>query len=1176
MGIVHYLRDGMTGLVNRMTGTGTSRDPNSHNRYVFRKPSPVELEAIYRSNWIARKIVNIPIEDMLRQGWTWTADDPLITALEEEEKRLNLKEILRRALVSDAIYGGAGIFIGTADGALDQELRVERMGKGSISYLTPFHSEDLQVKELSRDPDRLGQPTMFTIRSEKSSYPIDVHPSRVVTFRGRPVDKAIARMTQDEWWGDSRLANVLSDISGASTALTGGARLMGELAIWKYKISGLADTLTTVGGEEQIQKLLTMSTTLKSSLNAVAVDGDDEVDVVTASTAGIADTIRSFMQNVAGAADIPYTRFMSASPDGMNATGASDIRNYYDRLAGDRGAYVDPGIMQLDQALIRSAIGRYDDKIYRSWKPLWQLNETEQTELDAKKINIFGILLDKGLVHDHVVEQVTRSTMIDSPTFPGAEEAFEEAKKIPDPRDEEDEESTDMQAGGGRKPANQPKAPAAEVKLRLVKDMEPTPLYVRRNVQNADEILRWAKSQGFTDLMKPEDLHVTILYSKTPVDWMEMGSGYFEGEAQVVIPEGGPRVVEQFGEATVLSFASNQLRWRHESMVESGASHDFPTYQPHITFRYGEEPRNMPVVPYRGKIVLGPEIFEPINENWRGTLGDEDVFLDKSGKFNESAVNRYPAGSSKGGQFAPKGKAGAAGGGSGPVKHGYAAAYTKAKKYEQKIKADLDADPTNPTLKLAYKHAKEDKKQALKDYYANKGTKAAAVAEAAKPAGLSIAEREAGIAAVKKEKSAALKEYKAHPTGSAEKKAALAVYNEKAATEKKMVEGLEKAKAGGETSPKASPPDTLNLKGSTQSGSLAQAAAFNETLNKTGANTTQLKKALDKEKAGLPMTSTEKVLAQTYKATLGSKEAASSLSMTPAQKHSLAMQQVVAKHPHPTFGAKEAEATIQKGLAGKALGYNEQKLFNTYKEFMNPGSTSAKVASHPSVAPIVKLDISSAFKDIENNPDFKSAADAFKSATTYDQKHTAHFGLVKGITKAIGGNLATPTVSQMTYVEFAEKWSSTEHSALKAYTGSAYSEINSTLRNGKAASPTTQARINAIDKAFTKSVARTDVVLMRGLAPKAVDKYIAEGNFAVGKTMIDKGYVSTTSNYGTAKGFSQGGYQMVIRLKKGQSVAPLEQLSHYSGEKEFLLPRNTAFQIQHIDKTAKIIVVDVL
>lgn len=1067
MGIVHYLRDGMTGLVNRMTGLGTSRDPMAHNQYVFSRPSTSQLEAIYRSNWIARKIVNIPVEDMLRQGWSWTADDPLITALEEEEKRLNLKETLRRALIRDAIYGGAGIFIGTADGDLSTELRADRMGKSSIAYLTPFHSEDLQVEELSRDPDRLGQPVMFTIHRDQSAVPLRIHPSRVIPFRGRPVDKAVARMTKDDWWGDSRLANVLTDIAGASTALTGGARLMGELAIWKFKINGLAETLTTAGGEEQIQKLLTMTTTLKSSLNAVAVDGNDDVDVVTASTAGIADSIRAFMQNVAGAADIPYTRFMSASPDGMNATGASDIRNYYDRLAGDRGAYVDPALMYLDQILIRSALGRYDDKVYRSWKPLWQLTETEQTELDAKKISMFGMMLDKGLVHDHVVEQVTRATMIDSPTFPGAEEAFEEAKSIPDPRDEEDEESTGMQAGGERKPANQPKAPAAEVKLRLVKDAD--------------------------------------------------GDEY---------------------------------------------------------------------------------------------LVDEE-FLDKSGKFNESTINRYPAGSSKGGQFAPKGKTGT-GGGSGPVKHGYAAAYSKAQKHYKEIQAKYAAEQTaagKPSLETskALIAANAAKKQALKDYYANKGTKAVAKTEAAKPAGLSVAEREAGIAAVKKEKSAALKEYKAHPTGSDEKKAALAVYNEKAALQKKMIEGLEKAKAGDTNSTTLSPksiksvkvaePDpTFGMKGAESPASTQQynpksfssdqkKEAVKKTLSEnpmTVYSQTDASKIVAKGDKGQELVGGEKKFYEKYKAVvLGgtslNQEAEASLTKKIADlKHSAAIDAVVKSHPHPTFGKSDVEKTIQKGLEGKPLGYNEQKLFNTYKETMNPGSTSPKVASHPSVAPIMKLDISSAFKDIEKNPEFAKAAEAFKSATTYDQKNTAHFGLVKGITAGIGGNLATPSVSQMTYVEFAEKWSSTEQSALKAYTGSAYSEINGALRNGKAASPTTQARINAIDKAFTKSVAKTDVVLMRGLAPAAVNKYIAEGNFAVGKTMIDKGYASTTSNYGTAKGFSQGGYQMVIRVKKGQAVAPLEQLSKYSGEKEFLLPRNTAFQIQHIDKTAKIVVVDVL
>ncbi|WP_443726244.1 hypothetical protein [Rhizobium mongolense] len=46
---------------------------------------------------------------------------------------------------------------------------------------------------------------------------------------------------------------------------------------------------------------------------------------------------------------------------------------------------------------------------------------------------------------------------------------------------------------------------------------------------------------------------MTITYSRTPVDWMAMGSAW---DDEVKIPRGGPRLMERFGEL----FASN-MSW---------------------------------------------------------------------------------------------------------------------------------------------------------------------------------------------------------------------------------------------------------------------------------------------------------------------------------------------------------------------------------------------------------------------------------------------------------------------------------------------------------------------------------------------------------------------------------------------------------------------------------------
>jgi hypothetical protein len=127
---------------------------------------------------------------------------------------------------------------------------------------------------------------------------------------------------------------------------------------------------------------------------------------------------------------------------------------------------------------------------------------------------------------------------------------------------------------------------------------------VRRDVLNWAEISKWAKAQGFTDLV--DDPHVTIVSSAAPIDWMTMGESW---QSELKLAAGGPRLVETLGSFHVLLFTAYEIVSRHEQAERAGATWDFPEYQPHISLQKGGDmPAN--VVPYRGKIVLGPEIFE--------------------------------------------------------------------------------------------------------------------------------------------------------------------------------------------------------------------------------------------------------------------------------------------------------------------------------------------------------------------------------------------------------------------------------------------------------------------------------------------------------------------------------------------------------------------------------------
>jgi hypothetical protein len=150
----------------------------------------------------------------------------------------------------------------------------------------------------------------------------------------------------------------------------------------------------------------------------------------------------------------------------------------------------------------------------------------------------------------------------------------------------------------------------------VLADAAPRTLYVSRKLLNGAALVKWAKSVGIVEPLAASDMHVTITYSRNPVDWLKMGNSW---EEELTIPKGGARLLERFdGGAVVLAFASNMLKWRNEEMREQGASFDYDEYQPHVTLTYAGEGLDLSAIQaYQGELRFGPEVFAEVNEDWK-------------------------------------------------------------------------------------------------------------------------------------------------------------------------------------------------------------------------------------------------------------------------------------------------------------------------------------------------------------------------------------------------------------------------------------------------------------------------------------------------------------------------------------------------------------------------------
>lgn len=422
-------------LMNLVSGLGTSKDKGVHHQYVITELTKDVLEAMYRSDWVARKITDAPAKDATRSWRQWQADNHDIEAIEEVERRLKIQAKTFRALQLARLYGGSALILGVGHaGEASRELMPESVTKDSLRFVHAVSRHELSSMEgLETDLESpyFGEPRMY-VRQISGGDMLRIHPSRVIRFDGEPLpDPAMS----SEGWGESVLQAVYDAVKSAGVVSQGIAAMVEEAKVDVIQIPDLTAQLSTEAGTTKLVRRFSLTNQNKSIINALLLDKEDTWNRQTTSFGTLPDVMRVYLLMAAGAADIPATRLLGQSPSGLSATGESDIRNYYDRIKADQVNHLTPAMARLDEVLVRSALGVDDEDIFYEWNPLWQMTEAEKAEVAHKKAQTFQVDVNTMLIPTDALAKARQNQLIEDGTYPGLETALEESDgEVFDPR----------------------------------------------------------------------------------------------------------------------------------------------------------------------------------------------------------------------------------------------------------------------------------------------------------------------------------------------------------------------------------------------------------------------------------------------------------------------------------------------------------------------------------------------------------------------------------------------------------------------------------------------------------------------------------------------------------------------------------------------------------------------
>ena len=409
-------------LRNLATGLGAERDKGAAGRFALRRRlNQAEILAMYRHNWFAGKVVDLPASDATSAWRAWNGAQGAVEAMEDIERRLQLPQRLRDALTLSARDGGSALLVG-AGGEPWLPLDPATVQKGAVQFVHVVSRWDLSVEDgIERDPRSpwFGQARMWRMILPNGGQ-VRIHPSRVTVLVPGP---AADRFGMDDPWSDSVYERLHDAIRDATSLLQAIATMTQEMKLDVVSIPGLNENASREEYRQALISRFMLANAMKGVTSALILDAEEEWDQKTLNFQGIPEVLDKLLSVVAGAADIPVTRLLGRSPAGMNATGQSDLEQYYSRIAMQQRTVITPALERLDEILIRSALGRRPRGLYCEWRPLWNMAETELSDVRLKHAQAARQLAATGLFDRDVLRRAITAQCEEDGFLPGIGDA---------------------------------------------------------------------------------------------------------------------------------------------------------------------------------------------------------------------------------------------------------------------------------------------------------------------------------------------------------------------------------------------------------------------------------------------------------------------------------------------------------------------------------------------------------------------------------------------------------------------------------------------------------------------------------------------------------------------------------------------------------------------------------
>ncbi len=395
------------GYMNFATGLGAALGYDKVAGAVFRRAAdkqPEYYEALYEDDALAKRIVNRPIFDALRKGFELksSADFDKAAVAKAWESipvaspmpEVGLDVAFARTMAMAQATGGAALVLGIDDRATDMAHPLNEKSIRSFQWTQPLSRSALSpVKWYDKGSNKFGQVELWRVHWPTSggqqSLAELVHESRLVLFDGEWLSDR-SRAARGGVWGGSIYRSLEDELKAQGLTWAAMSTMIQDTSQAVMKIKNLHDIVASESdGDEVIQKRLRIIDYCRSVARAIAVDADTEsFEYQNRQLSGVDAIGYALMYWLSAQVDIPVALLFSFRPGGLQNNGDTDIRQYYDRIAGYQKTYLKHRQVRVLRLVTLAkegpTRGKEPAELDIKHNPLWEMDDTQKADVRLK------------------------------------------------------------------------------------------------------------------------------------------------------------------------------------------------------------------------------------------------------------------------------------------------------------------------------------------------------------------------------------------------------------------------------------------------------------------------------------------------------------------------------------------------------------------------------------------------------------------------------------------------------------------------------------------------------------------------------------------------------------------------------------------------------------------------